>query len=388
MNTRCHFPHCTQAASFQSASARAVKALVAFVLMSLVSRPLLMPAFGREYTVEGRLKYETLVQRHTTMECTFKVSVRDCEWAIEMWPVKYPQQGKSKNNNLRGFSQIFDGKTLVCKTRLKTSMSGIDGVVFVEENQIPSSEPPGFAPQIWLAYASICYLDGITNGQLAPVLPLERHRRQAGFVTPAEWHRFPESTGAAGLPLSIDYFFDEAAWSLKDNVDTHGSVLGNTNRQMQTKHLWARFSAKTGTIIAGTVIPAGFKFSVYEPLAFDQRAGRATAVYEVQGTTDSAREGIDPSVFIPEFFGRAVVDDIRGLPTGVDGGITYSITNAAPPPIDEPRLEFLRGRAEFLASVAEKSSRQSSTLTRTVFIVLSVIASACFALALVRRQRN
>ncbi len=334
-----------------------------------------------EYTVEGYLKYQALAGTSYAEEYRFTVTVSNCLWAIEMRPLGDPK--KASYALTSRCTQFFDGKTLTCKLYWTAAIRGQNGVMFVEESDVPSSVLQGFAANIWLAYASGCYLHGITNGHLKPTWLLDTNRRANGFTAPAQWDTYPQKMG---LPVFVKYYFDQSAWNASKERSTYHRPIQSIGDSRAI--LWASYETGGNTNVSGISLPLEFTFTGFEAYKELAKPGNRLAVTRITGKTESVKPKIEDRLFDATFLGIAAVDDVRLLGARRENGINYRLTNAAPPATDDKMLSLLRARQEFLDSLAGKHFHQKTKGTRITFLVLTLFVTTIFAVILVKARQQ
>ena len=156
--------------------------------------------FAEEYEVGGRLVYALGMQNSqlkTNCIFNFKIWVSDCKWLI--------RTENTKTGDIKYNEDSYDGKyvyslSVFVDEKVKAGDSSSSGIV--ESNSIPD-EASFYAQPIWLAFASSCYFNAITNGMIQPIWHLsDLSLRNKRYSIRGSWVRYEK---APFLPKNVSY---------------------------------------------------------------------------------------------------------------------------------------------------------------------------------------
>lgn len=249
---------------------------------------------------------------------------------------------------------------------------------------MPSPGRGGFAPQLWLAYASHCSLAGRTAGLLKPITHLPARLRATDYITPARWELGP---GSPGLPRHVEYMLDPNQWR-----ESRGSPLpippGPWNGALP---MWSAYEASDWTNISNITVPQKFVFTGFSPESELRNPEVRKAVYTISGTTSGVKRGVDAQLFDCVFKGMAVVDDARFWKSNRNQNrISYRITNSAPPGVESRWLLAAVAQEQAIAELQHQAgSPIARNRTKRHFLwLLTGAASAACVWVLIRKTKK
>jgi hypothetical protein len=252
------------------------------------------------YQAEGQIRYDVVLplggERHWTRD--FKVTVEGCKWLVESF---------SKTENQYSLQMCTD-KSILGATRMNQSNNPAlnDYAAIVEENDVPNSDLSGIS-EIWLAYASGCYLQSVTNNHYKPVWLLDDPSlRKEDYAVPGILDLL-----SGNLPRQLVYLNDGVIYArapdgnraiLRAPANFKGVVTNATYRVLAT------------TNIDSLLLPASFEFQ-----RFGVRPDFTTyPLAKVTGTLKSLKTGVRFDEQVP---------DLHGTVFFKDGECSYRSTN-------------------------------------------------------------
>jgi hypothetical protein len=340
------------------------------------------------YSVEGRLRYETVVGNipevgNTRNDITFAVSVSNCMWAITATATM--AKGVT-------FKQVYDGDVTSSATQFpdnvrNKSTMGNDSTLGVENLDIPDSLPPIGAGQIWLAYASACKFASGNTKLLELTWDVSPEFRRDRYSTPASWKTIPASPF---LPSEVDYYFDADSYrQYRQTLSQSSSSPPRDANKSGSKTKWAAYKASSFTNVGTLRLPGTFDFEVYNPESPNQKP---QLVYKYHGELVKVYESVPNNAFVHGFGRITYVEDARFVSQSSPSAfIHYATTNKTIPKTNEPQMVAAAIHAKLSQFIGrgdgESPSRQLDTSKRTV-LVLVVAGLAIFPLVIILARRG
>ena len=139
---------------------------------------------GASFEAKGILNIKTIdIQNlQSELELNFDVSVAGCQWFIAT--AHHPMSDSHDISNWEigseGSNEIYQVAFYNKATLNPKSIN--DSIGFLEQDKVPQNVQGNTAAEIWLAFASACYMEHVTNNMLEPVYGLPALLRDQGFT--------------------------------------------------------------------------------------------------------------------------------------------------------------------------------------------------------------
>ena len=299
----------------------------------------LLPAFhsaAQEFQASGMLTEEFVnASNGVSQERTehFEISVRDCQWFITTTPYPLNKTNWVWKIGSEGSNVIYQ----TTKFNEANSDSVNDSVGEIENDSVPNNVQGDVVSEIWLAYASACYLDSVTNNRLKPAYSLIDHDwRFEDYTVKADWKRFDSPPR---LPQQIIYYEDKGVGFYGGKVREFPLPPPYTNGYTR-----AEYDAIATTNVGGLVIPRQFSFKEYAVMQTSSTNSHLMMWRVVTGWLSDAQPICERETFIPDITEPTYVEDDRfsksNQPNPI-AGMAYMITNGEWPSTNSPLLQKL-----------------------------------------------
>lgn len=344
------------------------------------------------YTVEGLIRHQAVpLGTNHALVFDFRAAVSNCTWAIT---TKEAKAGGSI------YKQVYDGKYVSASARFdpeelkivmeKALARGVlpaagsqnrksynDSEMIVEARATPITGTHPMASQIWLAFASQCYLRDREEGSIDLSWFVDPLLSKAQFKAYAKWSL---DRGFPHLPKSITYYFDRDRFQRAISGDDYEF----TARPVKNAPEWVTYSADEFTSFYQLRLPRTFIFSGFESLS-----GASRLVYTYRGILTNAFLGVETDALDKAFGKETVVLDSRfvdpKLVTSETKTPDYLVTNGV-----LPLPESTSVQKELLwASPVEFEESHTTHNKRWLYWPAMVITCAVFLLyRIVEKRKN
>ncbi len=324
--------------------------------------------FGLNFTVAGELRYE--IQRpqgeNEPLFRHYEIVVDDCNWKVSV------ELDRSTNRNI--FVYQYDGANLVYYAQNPTTgakvLSGM-----VEHSLVPQTWLSTAGEFVWLAFASHCYFEQVTN---ATVWSFEALRSRSGIVrrfeVPCEYSFAVEQPH---LLNRVSYFTDKVLF-LKDD--------GSLSAIPSPTFLSGEFRSSNFTNVSGFSFPTLFEYRAFRMKPDVKTTNDLSCILVVTGTaTNLSVNSKSVTTVLPA--SRAYIQDLR-----VAQPRTFvRITNGVIPTTNHPIVESAQKRSARSAAIAElaaKAERPKRSIQRNLILLALAIAFVVpFVIYVLRRDR-
>ena len=341
-------------------------------------------SFASSYSVKGHFTYQLYTFNkqgaeiaEKPLERVFDLSVEDCSWKMKIVLVG--------NTNYDYFSYVYDGTNLYYSSKFlpntadrllksknseqHTSFTNLLEAMAVESGAVPRTITSAAGEYVWLAFASGCYFQGLTNN-MATCLKSIRSRSGLMQRYQVPCH-FSLSPLPPYLPMHVQY--------LKTNIESLGDdgklVSHDLQPPFQGGYIRSEFTATAVTNFGMYQFPALFVYREYMPSPKTPTTTNLFCTLMVEGailslaTNDSERspnESISPS-------GRIVVHDSR-----IEGpAAMYVVSNTAIPEINSPIVAKAASNAlrqfDRVTQLPTKSDSSKRVIAKCLLGVISVL---------------
>ncbi|MDR3457140.1 MAG: hypothetical protein P4N60_06810 [Verrucomicrobiae bacterium] len=317
-----------------------------------------VPSYSEEFQAEGVVNIKHMDERGNVTQQqseTFKVDVKGCQWFIVTTP--YPLAAKA---DIIGWEIGSKGDNEICQVakfnqQTLRADSFNNSVGFVERGVVPDNVAGNQVSELWLAFASGCYFDGLTNNMMKPVYDeMDPSMRGRYEVVKSRWQRFESSPK---LPQRVVY----------TNNQIEGFYKGKTVKRpaphpFENGYDRAEYESSSTTNVGGLVLPRKFSFKEYAVIQTAKADSHLVLYRVVEGYLTAAEPVCERTVFLPSLTDASYVDDARfaRLPHPVIS-LSYMVTNRVWPQFDSPVLQNL---------YAEEARRQEAYTTNHVDTLL------------------
>jgi len=297
-----------------------------------------VPSYAQEFQAEGVVKFKLLDSNGNIMQQqaeAFEVDVKGCQWFISTAP--YPP---STNAEITSWEIGSDGGNEIHQvTRFNPKSLKADSlnnsVGFVENGAVPDNIAGNDVSELWLAFASNCYFDGITNHMLKPIYSeLDHSSREGNQVVKAEWKRYDS---APKLPQSVAYIENQV-------MGYHNGVLKQhpAPHPFENGYIRAQYESSSTTNIGNLILPMEFSIKEYAVVAISKAESKRIMSREVEGYLTNSQPICTRNLFVPTLTDNTYVDDSRfsGVPSPVLS-LTYMVTSHIWPGSNSPVLQEL-----------------------------------------------
>ena len=346
-------------------------------VICLISVFTLWRANAGGYQVKGILNIKILNEENKIIserDESFDVSVNGSQWFIAT--AAYPPSDKEDIANWEigseGSNEIYQ-VSLYNKARLN-SKSLNDSVGMVEEDDVPLNLQGNQASELWLAFASSRYFDGITNGMLKPVYDLPNWSLRAqGYSDHATYERFESEPK---LPKQVAYLNDKFLGLLRGKPK-----FIQLPAPFEKGFTRAEYKVILSTNVNGLMLPIEFTFTENAVLITKQKVQLLTYRI-VDGTVTNLVPECNRESFIPNLTKATYIDDRRfdSLEKPV-GALAYMVTNEIWPPMSSAFLQNLykheiNVRAHMISTNLEAPiGLNQHTKARKIVVILLFIPS-------------
>ncbi len=341
------------------------------------------------YTVEGLIYYEPIALGTNLQEVyQFRAAVSNCVWAITTKKAVPggPVYKQVHDGQFTSASTLFDPEELE-RILADAKNSGIsrgakfqqqeprnDSELIVEARSTPIVGTQPMVSQVWLAFASQCYLGDSEEGSVDLVWFVDPLLNRSQFKTYAKWRRHGDSPH---LPEQITYYFDKEQFSGALN----GAHYESAAAPAANAPVWVTYLVNEFTN-AQLSIPQSFLFSGYESLS-----GPSRLVYTYKGELTNWFLGVDQEALERGLGKKTVVMDSRSVDPKLVSRETptpeYFVTNGTLPSLEDRVVQ----RAVAHARIAELAASRGDRKTTWPYW-LAMLAPAPFLLAYMLKGRK
>lgn len=292
------------------------------------------------FEIKGILKIKVIKEDNTIFSDkseSFDLSVDGCKWFIATAP--YPD---TENGDIIKWEIGSDGNdetyqvSLFNRTKLN-SASANDSIGLIENGNVPDNLQENQVAELWLAFASGCYLNGATNGMLKPVYFLSQ--RMPGHLDHAAFERFDLEPK---LPRQVIYTNDMLM------VTSKGKPMSiPLPPPFEKGFVRAEYTVVVSTNVNNMTLPTKFLFTEngifpVEGRSLSSAVRMIKSVRTVEGTVTSVVPKCDRTSFIPSLTEKTFVDDRRFSDKEKPvASLSYMVTNGVWPPATAAILQGL-----------------------------------------------
>lgn len=329
------------------------------------------------FQVKGVLKTQAFNEKNqVVMERaeSFVVSVNDCKWFIATSP--YPQSNKDgitdweigSDGNGEIYQIAHHNKTLIKPTTLN------DAVGFVESGFVPRDRQGNQISELWLAFASSCYLSGITNGMMDPIYFLSDTLRSSlelqGYKDQVTYELFKSNPK---LPQQVVFYHNKVM-----GIQNGKLVFNPVPAPFGNGFIRAEYKVISSTNINNFTIPTEFSFidNAVVPIADKEKQVRLFNFRIVNGFVNEVVAESERETCIPQLSKATYVDERRFERANPPiAALSYLVTNQIWPPTNSVFLQNLythelNVRAHMVSTnVVAESPPQTSPKQRTLVLI-------------------
>ena len=273
---------------------------------------------AQTYEVAGSIHSKSYFGHFIDETWQFKVSINKCEWFLHEVPQEVKFGGVLQTNNFDYVEASFDGiqyyvvysmgtitKRFIASLPKQDQGTQQTATAIVGMGIIPE-DAGSHVRDLWLGFASHCYLGSQTNDWL---YPLFMSRVDAlSFSGPFKVKCFLDfQNGGKYLPSKLIYTYQFAA---KTTEKIKTSDLSGTN---------AIFEDYTHTNLGGAIIPTHYTIKRYS------MSGQLTSESDIHA--EICNDSTSFTNFIPSLPGNTYVSDLRFSPIGQYQDAHYYATN-------------------------------------------------------------
>ena len=289
---------------------------------------------GASFEAKGILNIKTIdIQNlQSELELNFDVSVAGCQWFIAT--AHHPMSDSHDISNWEigseGSNEIYQVAFYNKATLNPKSIN--DSIGFLEQDKVPQNVQGNTAAEIWLAFASACYMEHVTNNMLEPVYGLPALLRDQGFTERSIYEIFEAEPR---LPSHIVYISDKLfgiSGGQLTVVPLPSAFAGGIPR--------AEYQVTRTTNLSGLTLPTQFTFT--EKMMTPVGGHELRDFRIVEGTVTSLIPQCSRLNFRPNMGKATYIDERRFIHADKPvPALTYMVTNNIWPSMDSDFLEGL-----------------------------------------------
>lgn len=345
------------------------------------------PGSGHGFRAQGTITRSDIRMdgQQLKSSANFIVARDGCEWSIKTWI-------SSSTNGIKYNELGCDGTNIHAVIVLDTNISGTVGsesvaaplkgreparsaafntanaVVMKGQFPIPT-QVDVFATPVWLALASGCYFESITNSKVHPPYPMGPLVDANKYRVNANWSWL---AGAERIPEKIVYFAE-------------GKVFGPQKEKVLSPPYNNGYTGAIYEVTAKSLLPGGsqfpleFRFTRFAPKADGTNASDLRVTEYFTGRIENFEPDKTSSQFVPNLPEMAIVRDKSTVTT--NGGYVYVSSNGSWMGASE-----ISNRLQSTSATAGK--RVPNESTRRTVVVLFIGTSICLAVLLLKFLRR
>ena len=345
---------------------------IAFAAIFLAFGFPVMPFTHAEaYSVKGAMTYEVTVPGRATAPILseFELLVEGCTWSM-----KVVQVG---NRDYAFDHYSYDGTNLVYYS-IPRDQTFTNVAARVESVPVPHRFSPSTGDVVWLAFASGCYLKGVTNNSVICFEPLRSSNGAfRRWELPCKLSLLPEPPY---LPQHFELTRTNLLLALDDDGNPFYIPLPNA---FPRGFVCTRFESTEFTNVSGLLLPSAFEYTEYRPAPGAKSENALFCSVRVRGTaTLLSTTKAHPDIVLDA---RATFPhDLR-----VTSGLTpmYRMTNGVIPALDSSVVAGARAQIMQTHENMQKSEEAWRHLRRTFLWMLVAILVAAALYSFARRAR-
>jgi hypothetical protein len=343
-------------------------------------------SFAEEFHAEGTLIIK-FVDEHDKVShqqsLGFEADVKDCKWFIITTP--HPLTAKTDITSWE-ISSDGGGKIYQVARFNKSDLpaSSInDSIGIFDQDAVPDNLGGNQVSELWLALASSCYFDGLTNKMIEPIYSQrDPSSRGRNHVVNGEWQRLD---APPHLPQHVVYTDTQ----IEGIVDKKPYVIPAPH-PFENGYTRAEFNVISTTNVGNLLLPKQFSFKEFIVVPLSKASAKHRMFRVVEGYVQTARAVCERTNFITPLTDGTYIDDRRfsKLSNSVLS-VSYIATNHVWPPMESPTLQILY-KQELLnqENYNRDHPAQVRQDTRGIkkFVVVSLIVASLFPLGLFIRK--
>ena len=283
-------------------------------------------ALAESYRADGRMTYAVRdAQGNLDVKdvFSFTIWVDDCKWFI--------QTSDEGRKDIKSFEDSYDGKYVYALSTFidKTGTDQSSGII--ENNNIPQ-ENSFYASPVWLALASSCYFNDITNDMFQPIWHLsDISIRNKRFSIVGHWTKHNASPF---LPEKVSYYNDGKIYY----TDSGGnSRIASYASPYDKGFMEAEYIALEYTNKYEITLPRQFTFTRYMPRPGGQSTNETMIMCLYSGVVTNISIENKKTDYWPALSPPVYIDDRRfGVVIPPVTSIQYMATNSWWPSMENP----------------------------------------------------
>ena len=329
-----------------------------------------------EFEVDGVLTFQQIGANNKVIseqKENFEVSVKDCQWFIVTEP--NPESAKIIRYEIGGENGTIYQVAYFDKNAIDPNSQNT-AIGLIENDVVPENIAGNRITELWLAFASSCYLDSAKNGMLKPIYRMpDPSMRSEDWEDTAKWKRFD---AAPYLPQEVVYWYENII-----GMNGTNRVVIQPPPPFEKGFTRASYNADSVTNIGGLTLPLSFSSKEYFLMPRDKTADLEMEGL-VQGTVTNMRTTCERTNFIPELTEATYVGDRRfaRMPKPVEE-LPYMVTNGIWPSANAQWLQNmyqheLNVRAHMIRPIESSSplKKYRGSTHKGLLIILSIFAVA------------
>jgi len=329
-----------------------------------------------EFEVDGVLTFQQIGANNkiiSEQKENFEVSVKDCQWFIVTEP--NPESAKIIRYEIGGENGTIYQVAYFDKKAIDPNSQNT-AIGLIENDVVPENIAGNRITELWLAFASSCYLDGAKSGMLKPIYRMpDPSMRSEDWEDTAKWRRFDD---APHLPQEVVYWYENII-----GMNGTNRVVIKPPPPFEKGFTRASYNVDSVTNIGGLTLPLNFSSKEYFLMPRGQTADLEVEGL-VQGTVTDVKTVCERTSFIPELTEATYIDERRfnRMPKPVEA-LAYMVTNGAWPSANAQWLQNLyqhelNVRAHMIRQIESPSplKKHHGSTRKGLFITLSILAVA------------
>jgi hypothetical protein len=308
------------------------------VITAVISFLVGKTAFSEGFQANGMLNIKYLDERTNVTQQqaeTFAVSVQDCKWFITTAPLPYTVKNDIVCWEIgsEGSNEIYQVTKFNKQTLRSDSINNSVGVL--DNDMVPDNIAGNNVSELWLALASSCYLDSVTNNVLEPAYKVMNPAlRGKTYVVKAEWKRFDFPPR---LPQRVTYTEDHIEGSYNGKI-----ISRPAPHPFENGYTRAEYEALSFTNIGALILPMEFSFKDYAIVRTSKSNSHLVMYRIVDGYVTNVQQVCERSDFIPQLTDATYVDDRRFAKLSKPIiSMPYMVTNRTWPQMNSLELQTL-----------------------------------------------
>lgn len=343
-------------------------------------------SFAEEFHAEGTLVIKYVDEHNKVSQqqsLNFEADVKDCKWSI----VTIPNPLTAKDVITRWEIGSDGSDEIYQVARFKKSDSPAssvnDSVGVFDQDAVPDNIAGNHVSELWLALASSCYFDGLTNKMINPIYnQRDPSLRSKNHVVNGEWQRLD---APPHLPRHVVYTDSQIEGTLEGKPRVIPAP-----RPFENGYTRAEFNVISTTNVGNLVLPKQFFFKEFTVVPRSIGAANYFMFRVAEGYVQTARAVCERTNFIIPLTDATYIDDRRfsRLAKPVMS-LSYMATNHVWPPMESPTLQMLYKQALLSQEIRNRDHpAQVRRDTRGIkkFVVVLLIVASLFPLGLFIRK--